>query len=61
MLTLNIYNRAKQIYQKKKKKKKDYKNRCTTNFSSSRLEVLCKKCKKDVLKNLTTWCLFAYH
>ena len=41
MLTLNIYNRAKQIYQKKKK---DYKNRCTTNFSSSHLEVLGKKC-----------------
>ena len=42
VLTLNICNGAKQIYQKKQKKK-DSKKRYSTNVSSSHPEVYCKK------------------
>ena len=54
ILTLNICNETKQIYQKKKKASK---KRYSTSFRSSRPKVLCKK---DVLKNFAT-CLFEYY
>ena len=54
ILTLNICDEAKQIYPKKKK---DSKERYSTNFSSSRPEVYSKK---GVLKKFAT-CLLAYH
>ena len=54
ILTLNIYDGAKQIYSKKKK---DSKERCFMNFSSSHMEVYSKK---GVLKQSAT-CLLAYH
>ena len=51
----NIYNKAKQIYPKKQKKKAS-KKRYSMSFRSSHSKVLCKK---GVLKNFTTR-LFAY-
>ena len=54
ILTLNICNGATQIYSKKEK---DYKERYSTNFSSSLPEVYSKK---GVLKKSAT-CLLAYH
>ena len=55
--TLTVCDGAKQIYPKKQKK--DSKKRYSTNFSISRPEVYCKKCKKGVLKNFAT-SLFGY-
>ena len=54
MLTLNICDGAKQIYPKKKN---DFKERYSTNFSSSRPEVCSTK---GVLKKFAN-CLVAYH